>query len=35
MDDFSRIAVPKLVLHSHPLGCGPVVWTETVVLDGI
>ena len=35
VDDFSRIAVPELVLCGHPLGRGPVVWTETIVLGGV
>jgi hypothetical protein len=35
VDNLPRIAVPELVVDSHPLRSGAIFWVETVILDGI
>lgn len=35
VDDLPRVSVPELVLRGHPLRGGPIVWAESIILDGI
>jgi hypothetical protein len=35
VNDHSRVAVPELILGGHPLRCGPVVRSETIILSGV